>query len=217
SVSTVRQGDDDGDVIETRRDYQQVEGIKFTITEYSVHKSFSPEPETKNNVIQQNDAPENPRKADEISWQYGTRTQATPITVTNTFNKTIGVRFSRATSKNLGTGIVDQENTVRQISSYAAELKANGVSSIDLTIQVGFSNWDQDTHNDAYKNASELFEARGAVLKKLFADHGITVNQMTADYNSKYGSRNTPLNVSASASRPVTTITGVTSPKNRTV
>jgi len=58
------------------------------------------------------------------------------------------------------------------------------------------------------KSGSELFEARGAVLKKLFADHGITVNQMTADYNSKYGSRNTPLNVSASASRPVTSITG---------
>jgi RHS repeat-associated protein len=214
SARTVRQGDADGDIIENRTDYQQVEGIKFTITDYSVHKSFNPVPPTTNNTVQINDndnndiTPPTTRKEDVITWRTGTRTTATEITNTNTYDKTIGVKFQGVTSSNLGTGIIDEANTKAQISSYAAELKSNGVTSINLNVQVGYRNWDTKPGNSSYNDASELFEARGVVLTRLFAAHGITIKMMNPDYDERYGMNNSPLNVSASASKATTTVTG---------
>ena len=201
SVITVRPGDKDGEIVEYRTDYHQVDGTKFTIIEYTAHKSFKPEPDTKNNTIQINDQPPITGTEDVVSWRYGTRTAATPNTVTNIFARDLNVSFQKENGSNPGTGFINREGALLSISSYAEELKANKITSINVTISSQYYSWDTKANNPSYTNASDLVAARAEVIKGLFAANGITVNRVFDQYNAAPA-------LSATASKSTTTVTG---------
>ncbi|MBK7883869.1 MAG: RHS repeat-associated core domain-containing protein [Chitinophagaceae bacterium] len=140
SSTTLRQGEDGGDVVEIRTDYRQVAGVKFTISKNTVgvHKIPTPEPPTKNNTVQTNDNSEPPiftgndDRKPEVSWQHGILTTSTAnmgtATSTTTLTKDLDIDFTTDRPQFKGNGAAT-------ISDYINSLPA-GTTSINVKVSV---------------------------------------------------------------------------------
>ncbi len=213
--TVLRQGDSDGVIIYEDHVFTVYTGLRSDGLPELAHVILccrTNEVPT-NNLLQTNDDPVEPGKneekaADVVSWKYGTRTRAEPIMKQKTFSRDISVKFQKVTDSNLGTTIIDEEDTKSQIASFATELKENGVTSINLKVQVGYKNWDSGTNNTEYKEASDVFQARSIVLRSLFAAQGITIKNMIPDYDDRYGAYGKPIYVTGSATGATSSIIG---------
>lgn len=182
STQTVRKGDDGGDIIEERTDFRQIEGIKFSIFSYSVHKSFNPEPDKKVNTVQENEDPIKPGDTEDkkpdpvISWRRGTETIVEPLINRTYISQPLDISFQYNKGRNDGTGFTNNDVANASIAAYAQRLKDNGLSSADVTISADYKSFGEYVRNHGTVGA--LIEARGNTVRGAFAKYGVSVNNV---------------------------------------